>query len=50
MFCTDGANVGSLKLVVEIIVEHLECVLISGNPNNLNIVVAKWIDFETPKL
>ena len=50
MFCTDGANVGSLKLVVERIVEHLQCVWISGNPNDLNIMVAKWIDFETPQL
>ena len=50
MFFNDGANVGSLKLVVERILEHLQCVWISGNPNNLNIVVAKWIDFETPKL
>ena len=50
MLCTDGANVGSLKLVVERIVEHLQCGWGSGNPNNLNIIVAKWIDCETPQL
>ena len=41
MFCTYGANVGSLKLVVERIVEHLQCVWISGSPNYLSIMVAK---------
>ena len=41
MLCTDGANVGSLKLVVERIVEHLQYGWGSGNPNNLNIMVAK---------
>ena len=46
MFCTYGANVDSLKLVVEI----MQCVWISGNPNNQNIGIAKWIDFETPQL
>ena len=40
MFCPDGANVGSWKLVVERIVEHLQCVLISGSPNYLNIMGA----------
>ena len=50
MFCPDGANVGSWKLVVERIVEHLQCVLISGSPNYLNIMGAKWLDFETPLL
>ena len=52
MFCTDGANVDSWKLVVvvERIVEHLQCVWISGSPNYLNIMVAKWIDLETPLL
>ena len=41
MFCTDGANVGPLKLEVKRIVEHLQCVWISENPNNLDIMVAK---------
>ena len=49
MFCTDGANEGSLNLVVEKIVEHLQCVWISGNPNDLSIMVAKCIDFKTPQ-
>ena len=50
MFCPDGANVGSWKLVIERIVEHLQCVWISGSPNYLNIMVAKWIYFATPLL
>ena len=48
MFCTDGANVGSWKLVVQRSVDHLHCIWTSGRPNYLNITVAKWIEFETP--
>ena len=50
MFYTNGANVGSWKLVDERIVEHLQCVWISASPNYLNIMVANWTNFATPLL
>ena len=50
MFCNDGANVGSWKMVIEKVVEHSHCVWISGCPNYLNVIVAKSIDFERARV
>ena len=47
MFCTDGADIGSWKVIIEKLIDHVHCVWSNGYPNFLKITVAKSIDFES---